>query len=422
MQPRVNNPWVVCLIAASFFFYQFIQITMFNILKPELIIEFNADPAILSFISALYFYGTVLFLIPAGIMLDSISTRTIILATMSLSLLGLLIFASATSIFNAGVGRFLIGISGGPFCFLCSMRLAARWFPEQRLAFVTGVIVAMAMLGGMVAQLPFSLLVAGIGWRMAMYVDLGLGVLLLGLMYLYVFDYPPGKKHEYEQQMAYYRTAGFVHGLKVVIFKAQNWNCGLFASLLNLPILVFGALWGFMYVSQIFNLPRLEASSACTMLFFGMLIGGPIFGRISDKILVRKTPMFAGLLLCFTAISVLLLASNLGFFGVATLMFLIGLGSSAQVLAYPTVTDSNPAALAGSALGLTSTLIMAGGAIIQPAVGWLIEYHWDGLMESGMPIFSYKNYNFAFWSMPIAIVVATGLVFLIKETNCKNSP
>lgn len=421
MQPRVTNPWVVCLTAASFFFFQFIQITMFNILKPELIIEFNADPAMLSFISALYFYGTVLFLIPAGIMLDNISTRKIILAAMCLSLFGLLIFTTATSIFAAGVGRFLVGISGGPFCFLSSMRLAARWFPEQRLAFVTGVIVAMAMLGGMIAQLPFSLLVAEIGWRAAMYVNLGLGTMLLGLIYLYVYDYPLGKKHEYEQQMAYYRTAGFVQGLKKVIFKAQNWNCGLFASLLNLPILVFGALWGFMYVTQIFNLPRLQASTSCAMLFFGMLLGGPMFGWISDRLLVRKTPMFAGLIICFIAIAILLLIPNQVFLSIALLMFLIGLGSSAQILAYPTVTDSNPPALAGSALGLTSTLIMAGGAVIQPSVGWLVEYNWDGLMEAGMPIFSYTNYNLAFWSMPAAIIVATGLVFLIKETNCKSS-
>ncbi len=421
MQPRVNNSWVVCLTAASFFFFQFIQITMFNILKPELIIEFNAEPAILSLISSLYFYGTVLFLIPAGIMLDSISTRTIILAAMCLSLLGILIFTSATSILTAGIGRFLIGISGGPFCFLSSMRLAARWFPEQRLAFVTGVIVAMAMFGGMVSQLPFSLLVAELGWRSAMYLNLGLGTLLLGLIYLYVYDYPPGKKHEYQQQMAYYRTAGFVHGLKVVIFKAQNWNCGLFASLLNLPILVFGALWGFMYVMQIFHLQRLQASTACAMLFFGMFLGSPIFGRISDQMRVRRSPMLVGLLLCFTSIVVLLSIPNLSFFSVALLMFLIGFGSSAQILAYPTVTDSNPAALAGSALGLTSTLIMAGGAIIQPLVGYLVEYKWDGLIEAGMPIFSYENYNFAFWSMPIAIIVATGLVFLIKETHCKNN-
>jgi len=421
MQLHVTNPWIVCLTAASFFFFQFIQITMFNILKPELIIEFNTDPAILSFISALYFYGTVLFLIPAGIILDNISTRKIILATMSASLIGLLIFATSTSILGAGIGRFLVGISGGPFCFLSSMRIAARWFPEQRLAFVTGVIVAMAMLGGMVAQLPFSLLVAEVGWRTAMYVNLGLGVLLLGLIYLYVYDYPAGKKREYEQQMAYYRTHGFVQGLKIVIFKAQNWHCGLFASLLNLPILVFGALWGFMYVTQVFNLPRLQASTACAMLFLGMLLGGPTFGWISDRWLVRKTPMFAGLLLCFIAIAVLLLAPNLGFYSVALLMFLIGIGSSAQILAYPTVTDSNPAALAGSALGLTSTLIMAGGAVIQPVVGWLIEYKWDGLIAAGMPIFSYTNYNFAFWSMPLALIIATGLVFRIKETNCKSS-
>jgi MFS family permease len=419
MQLRVTNPWVVCLTAASFFFFQFIQITMFNILKPELMIEFHGDAALLSLISALYFYGTVIFLIPAGILLDYFSTRKIILVTMGLSLIGLVIFASASSMFAAGVGRFLVGISGGPFCFLSSMRIASRWFPEQRLAFVTGVIVAMAMLGGMVAQLPFSILVLNIGWRAAMYVNIGLGVLFLAMMYLFVYDHPPGKQAQYKQEMSYYRTNGFMQGLKIVFFKSQNWKCGIFASLLNLPILVLGALWGFMYVMQIFKLPRIEASIVCASLFFGMLIGGPLFGFISDHYRVRKPPMFAGLLLCFVAMSVLLLNENLGFSSIALLLFLIGLGSSAQILAYPVVSDSNPAALVGSAMGIASALIMAGGAIIQPLIGWLIESQWDGRESFGMPLFTAANYNYAFWIMPIAIVIAAVFVLSIRETHCK---
>jgi MFS family permease len=276
----------------------------------------------------------------------------------------------------------------------------------------------MAMLGGMVAQLPFSMLVLNIGWRAAMYVNICLGVCFLAMIYLFVYDYPPGKQEQYQQQMSYYRNNGFIQGLKIVIFKAQNWKCGVFASLLNLPILVLGALWGFLYVMQIFKLSRLQASIACATLFFGMLIGGPLFGLISDRLRTRKLPMFVGSLLCFAAITVLLLNEHLGFSSVTALLFLIGLGSSAQILAYPVVADSNPAALVGSALGLTSTLVMAGGAIIQPVIGYLIESQWDGGESFGMPLFTAANYNYAFWLMPIAIVIAAVLVLSIRETHC----
>lgn len=426
MQQRTQQPWIVCLTAATFFFYQFIQITMFNVLKPDLIVSLHTTPAVLDLISALYFYGTVLFLIPAGILLDYFSTRKIILLTMGISLIGLWIFAMATTIPAAAVGRFLVGVSGGPFCFTSSMRLADRWFPAQRLGLVSGIIVAMAMLGGMVAQLPFSLLLQHLGWRNTMYVNLGLGVVLWVLMYWLVFDYPAGKKHEFTQQMQYYRQHGFLSGFKKVIFQAQTWKCGLFTSLLNLPILILGALWGFMYLTQIFNLSRLQASAICSVLFFGMLLGGPVFGLISDRLLSRKKPMYAGLLLCLICTIFLLQAANmnitLGFSSLILLFFFIGFGSGAQVVGYPTVTDSNPAALAGSALGLASMLVMSGGAIAQPLVGWLIELNWNGTMINNVPILSAYNYNFGFWLMPVAMTLAACLLMLIRETHAQPLP
>lgn len=423
MYLRINNPWLVCLTAASFFFYQFIQITMFNILQPELIVAFDTNAAVLSFISSLYFYGTVLFLIPAGIILDNISARKIILAAMSLSLIGLFICVNADSVVAFGIGRFMVGISGGPFCFLGSMRLAARWFPEQKLALVTGVIVAMAMFGGMVAQLPFSLLVASLGWKAAMYINLILGAVLLGLVFLIVHDYPAGKQKEYEKQMSYYKSHSFVTGLRTVITRMQNWNCGLFASLLNLPILILGALWGFMYLQQVLGLESTKAATTCAMLFLGMLLGGPTFGHISDRIRLRKPLMYVGALVCLMALVLVLMLQSSSFNAIMILFFIIGFGSSAQILAYPTVTESNPPALTGSALGLTSAIIMGGGAVAQPLIGWLIKTHSNGYtdLSSSMPSYSVAAYHFAFWLMPVAIIFALGFVWYIRETACQPS-
>jgi MFS family permease len=418
---RIKNPWVVSLTAATIFLYLFIQMTMFNVLKPELMISFNADAEIIGFISSLYFYGNTIFLLPAGVLFDKYSARKIIIYALLISLIGVALCTFATSIFMMGVGRLIIGISGGSVCFLGSMRIAARWFPKNKLALVTGIIVAMAMIGGMIAQLPFGLLTAAIGWRTAMQLNLTVGVILLILIIMIVYDYPPGKRQEYLQQMKHDKNSKLITGLKSVITKAQNWNCSMFNTLLNMPIIILGALWGIMYLRQVLNFDLAQASTTCTVLFFGVLVGGPIFGYFSDKMQLRKPPMYIGAIMCLAAMVILLMFADLSFITVSILFFLIGFGSSAQIIAYPAVVESNPAALSGSALGLASTINIAGGAVGQPLISWVIESQWDGSKDpiSGIPLFTASNYNFAFWIMPAAIIIAVIFIRFIRETSCK---
>jgi len=405
MHRQITNPWIVCLSAASFFFFQFLQITIFNVLKPNLMIAFDTGASTLSIVSALYFYGTVLFLIPAGILLDNLSTRALILIAMALSLVGLVIFTSANNIYIAGLGRFIIGVSGGPFCFLSTMRLASRWFPENRMAFVTGVIVSFGMVGGIIAQAPVVLLVQAYGWKEAMLANIILGLFIWLLLFLFVSDYPPGKKQEYLKQRDYYRSNGFVKGLAKVVTKTQNWYCGIFASLLNLPIFIFGALLGITYLVEVHYTSNTAASLVCSMLFVGMMVGAPIFGFMSDKLRLRKAPMLFGAVICMSTMLLLLPSGPLSIGSLNLLFFLIGFGSSSQVLAYPTVAEINPLALTGSSLGLASTLIMSGGAIFQPIVGWLVDV----------------NYNLTLWLVIGALIMSAVAALFIRETYCRRA-
>ena len=141
--------------------------------------------------------------------LDRISTRRVILTTLLICSLGTLLFGMATSVYIAQICRFFTGI-GSAFCFLSSMRLASRWFPTQQLALVTGLVVTMAWMGGMVAQTPLTLLIEKLGWRHALAVDAGLGLIIWGFIYLFVQDYPPGQTEFYQQEK----------------IRLQNWDFG----------------------------------------------------------------------------------------------------------------------------------------------------------------------------------------------------
>ncbi len=392
---------------------------MFNVLQPDLILRFHTDSATLSFVASLYFYGTVALLIPAGIILDQLSTRLLLVSSMAVSVVGLIIFFSTDSIVIAAIGRFITGISGGAFSFVGTLRLCNRWFPENRMAFITGLVVSIGMLGSIVALAPFALLIDTVGLENAIYIDIAAGVAITIIMFLFIHDYPVDKKEEYLKQITYNKKQGYLSAIKYAVAKPQNWFAGLTASLLNIPMLILGALWGMSYLIQIFKLSKLQASITCSAIFVGMIIGAPLFGAISDRMKLRKLPIFIGLVICFIATMVLLMVPHLNYYDLLILFFLIGFGLSSQCVAYPLVTEINSIAISGSVLGVVSTIVMAGGAIFQPLVGLLIEYWWNGETINGIPQYSKLNFNLGLGVLPICIMLSAACLFMLRETYCR---
>jgi predicted MFS family arabinose efflux permease len=185
--------WVVCLSAALFFFYEFIQMNVIDAINMELMETFSLTATDLGLFSSVYFYANVIFLLPAAMILDRISTRRVILTALLVCTLGNVLFASSGSLWLATVSRFLTGI-GSAFCFLSCIRLASRWFPPSRMALVSGFVVTMAMAGGMVAQAPMTYLTELYGWRHAVMLDGLLGLVIWAMIWFLVEDFPAGQK------------------------------------------------------------------------------------------------------------------------------------------------------------------------------------------------------------------------------------
>ena len=357
---RSLQPWVVCFSAALFFFFEFMQVNMFNALDPSLIKAFHVNATELGSLSANYFYANFLFLFPAGMLLDRYSTRWIIILAMGASVLCTFGFAMSEHVWQAGACRFITGI-GGSFCLLANVRLASRWFPPRRMALVVGLIVTFAMLGGTVAQTPMILLTDSIGWRNTLLVDAFSGVAILIVIALFVRDYPQGMAAKVDAHYQQLKDTGFWKALGQTVRNGQNWLCGLYTSFLNLPILLLGAMWGSMYLVQVRGLTRPESSAVTSALFIGMIIGSPFIGWLSDKLQRRKSPMIIGAVLSVLLFIGLILTPDLSLFELIGLFFLLGFITSAQIISYPLIAESNPAALTGSSEGLASMLIMAGG-------------------------------------------------------------
>ncbi len=410
--------WAVCMIGGLFFFYEFMQMNVLNSLSAEVMKSFHLDAAGLSLLSSSYFYADALFLIPAGILLDRYSTRNIILITMGFCIIGTAGFAMAQTIWVAQLSRILTG-AGNAFCFLACMRLASRWFPPRRMAMVTGYIVTLCMLGGAFAQTPMTLLSNMFGWRDAMLLNMGLGIVFFILIWLIVADYPHGQERQHDHDLEELNKLGIVNSLKIAVNNWQNWLGGAYTCLMNLPIVLLGALWGSMYLQRVHSLSIDESSVVSSMLFIGTIVGAPLVGFISDKICRRRVPMVLSAIVSLVVASAVIFGTGYGYLQLVILFFLLGFLTSAQVISYPLISESSPKAISSTALSLASTLIMLGGAIFQDFSGWLLNLHWNGAIINGEPIYSVTDYHFAMTVIPISFLVALLAALLMRETFCR---
>jgi MFS family permease len=411
--------WIITLTAALFFFYEFIQLIMPNAINAQLTQSFHLNATSLGYLVSMYFWANALFLFPAGNLLDRYSTKKLLLTAVVFCIVGTLIFGIAHSFLFAATGRFIVGI-GAAFCFLSCIRIASRWFPPSKMATVTGMVVTMAMLGGLAAQSPMVMLTNYMGWRNAILCNAGLGVFIFLAILFIVQDRPADSQEEAITHSDQLKALGFWKCIKLVLLNPQNWLGGIYTSLLNLPVFILGGLWGMPYLVQARHLTEAQASYVTSMLFVGIIFGSPAFGWFSDRLGRRCMPMVIGALTSLLVILALMYVPNLSYSAILTLFFLVGFLTSSQVLSYPTIAELNPIALTGTAVSVASITIMLSGVIFEPFFGWLLQLNWDHTMVNNIAVYSLSNFNLAMLIMPVSFIMALFLTFFMRETYCQS--
>ena len=401
--------WLVCLSAGLFFFYEFFQLNLFDVINEPLRADFNVNAAQLSWMSSTYLWADILFLIPAGYILDRFSTRLVILTSMFICILGTIGFGITHSFALACFFHFLSGI-GNAFCFLSCVVLVSRWFPPRRQALVIGCLVTMAFLGGMMAHAPLEYLNQHYGWRKALLIDGEIGILLFVWIWFFVKNKPQSAVSASVNTVKKPTLEAFLSPLK----NKQNWYAGIYTSCLNLPIMVICALWGASYLKTVHMLSNLEASNVVMMIFSGSIIGCPLVGWLSDYFGKRKPFMIAGGIATLIAIMPLLSHdARLSPEVLKIIFFSIGFFSSTQVISYPLIAESNDSDSIGAATGIASVLIMGGAGVGQVLFGLLLQNH------ASSTTYTAGDFQYAMWMFPTAVLISLLAIFLARETNCK---
>ena len=410
--------WVICFSASLFFLYDFIQMSMMNAIHDTLQSTFALTDTQFGLLSSYYNFATVAFLLPCGALLDRFSARKILLFAMMLCVIMTFALSQATAFEHIVICRILVGATGA-FCFLSAVVLCSRWFPSTQMGLVSSLIVSMAFLGGYLANGPFHYMLNNIGlnWQQAVFYDACLGVVLWLIMFFVLKDTPQHKYLKPEAQSQSLKAT--LNAFKKAGSNPQNWKCGLYTSLMNIYIFVMAATWGKVVLTQLHGLSDAQALSCTGIIFIGAILGGPMIGRLSDHLALRKMPMQWGALVSL-GLSLLLMVQWGSMFSIDTTYwiikstcFLIGVTTCAQILSYPMIIESNPSDIVGTSESISSILIMGIGAMSLPLFGWVLDHPFTPLL------YWLNNYQQAYLLIPITFVLAWFITLKLRETYGK---
>lgn len=401
----------ICFIAALFFSYELVQLHMLNALSPHIMKDLALNATELSLLSSSYLLADVLFLIPAGLLIDKLSLRKVLLGALGFCILGTIGFALSTNLMQASISHFFSGI-GNAFCFLSCMILANSWFKEKS-TFVMSFMVTIGLLGAVVAQVPFSLLAEKFSWRNALVIDAVIGFVIWILNYAFVYD--PNEKAK-KEKMGSWDLKNLALQLKAGCKVKETWICGFYTGLMNLPLMIISAMLGNLFLIQVHGFTQTKASFAISMISIGTIIGSSCFGWVSEKIGSKKKLMVYGAILSCISFLLLLFVKEASTTFISSLFFSIGFLSSTQVLGYPMIADAAPQEAKGTAMGVSALIIMGIAFVLQPVTGLLLDMNPEG----GLHGYTYYDFLRAFFLFPLAFFISMWLALGIKEKSSLN--
>ena len=425
MQSMSRNapPWMSWLmwgLVGGFYLIGFFQRVAPAVMVDELMREFDIGGALLGNLSATYFYSYTAVQIPSGLLADAIGPRRLSAMAALLAAVGTLLFGLAEHLWMAYAGRLLVGAAVG-VAFVACMKLAGHWFPYNRFATVTGVALLLGNIGGVLAGVPLSEAVRLFGWRAAMVASAACTFALAAAVWVGVRDDPGERGFTSFVHTSVLESGSLppMRALRAVLARRETWLLLAAAGLSAAPVLVFAGLWGVPYLIQVYGIGRSHAAALTSTMLVSWAIGGPTLGAMSDRLGRRKLPYMAANVAGATLWGIFLFWGDIPRVLLYPLFAAIGLTSGGLIIGYAHSREANHPGAAGAVAGVVNMGPLGFAAVMQPALGSILDRHWGGLLANGARIYDAGAYSAAFLWLFLSSCLSVAAVYFTRETYCR---
>jgi MFS family permease len=417
--PPLRLAWLIWSVGALFYVIGFFHRLAPAVMTRELMRDFDLNAAALGNLSGFYFYSYWLMQIPTGVLADSWGPRRLLTFGALGSAVGAVLFGLSPDATWACLGRLLIG-GCVAVAYVVSLKLAVNWFPASYFSMISGLGLLAGMLGAVTAGVPLRLLVDAFGWRPVIIATASLSGLLAAATWILVRDDPRERGYQ-----SYAGSAGKVHprapgrgfaGVAAVFRYPNTWLLFFIPASLVGSVLTFCGLWGVPYLTTHYGLSNAQAAALTSLLMVLWAGASPVFGWLSDRLGRRKPLMITGHLLACVGWAILLFIPGLPVGMLTAVMAATGICSASFIVCWSLAKESVPAHLSGTISGVINMGLMLGVTVLQPAVGWVLDRHWEGGIIDGVRVYSLAAYQAGFGLMAGWILLSLLLLFFTRET------
>ena len=155
---------IIFLVFALGYFISTLLRAITATISPELVNEFNLSAGELGLLGGGYFLGFASVQIPLGYMLDLRGPRKIVSYFLSLTIVGLLIFALAQNFLTLLVSRIIIGVGVGA-CLMGPLTAYRIWYQDETQQRANSWMLMVGAIGMLSSSLPVQFFLPIIGWR-----------------------------------------------------------------------------------------------------------------------------------------------------------------------------------------------------------------------------------------------------------------
>jgi len=409
-------------LACAYLFVYFHRLSL-TVVAEELARAFQTSAGSLGLLGSVYFYCYAFMQFPAGLLSDSLGPRKTVAFFTVLAALGSAVFGLAPSLSWAFAGRFLVGI-GAAMVFIPTMKILAQWFRPTEFASVSGLLNAVGGLGILAATWLLAYLAGVLGWRTSFQLIGGLTAAISLMVWLVVRDRPAEEATRRAAGPSHPLSAGaaanpgasaLFQGLGRVLRSGQFWVFALWCFFNYGIFFGFGGLWSGPYLMHVYGMSREKAGAVLSLIAWGMIVGGPLMGIVSDRVLKSRKKLLVGCAVTMTGELGFLYAFPSGLpVGLLTaFFFLFSISSSSVVVvAFTAAKELCPADIAGTCLGTLNLFPFLGGAAAMPLLGRLLDAY-GATPGVGYPV---EAYSAMLCALLAASAATTACTVFMKET------
>ena len=362
--------WLIFILCSLHLFISQLYRTTNAVLAPWLIKDLYLDTEGLGLLSAGFFYAFALTQIPISIFLDKVGAKRLMIALSFVGMAGAIMFSLAHGLGMGLAGRLLLGV--GMACNLMGpLKLLTEWFPARTFATASGLLYAIGALGNIVAATPLVLLAEQFGWRLSLQAIIAVHLLLTLMLFWVVQDRPADKAVNPPPAAGGLRPASLFGNLGILMRSKDYWiiSAGTFVRYGTHAALQ--TLWAGPLLMEVLRFSPVQAGNILMAMNIGLIVGGPMWGAVSDRIFKTPKWVVAGGLLMLALITFGLRALPPGTSALlAGAIFLaFGLASASGMHVYAHIKALVPKDMAGAAMSGTNFFTMMGPAVFLQGLG-----------------------------------------------------